>query len=48
MVFIQEPTYLKNDRPYVINLDEYKSVTSHWISLDVHGNNATYFDSFRV
>ena len=42
------------DGAYVINLDEYKSVRTHWIALYVNGNNggasydATYFDSFGV
>ena len=29
----------------VINLDEYKSVGTHWISLYVNGDNVKYFDS---
>ena len=33
---------------YVINLDEFKSIGTHWIALYVNRNNATYFDSFRV
>ena len=32
---------------HVINLDEYKSIESHWIDLYVN-NNITYFDSFGV
>ena len=36
------------DRAYVINLDEYKSIGTHWIVLYVNRYNATYFDSFRV
>ena len=44
--------YSRNNLPkikggvYIINLDEYESVGTHWIALDV--NNVTYFDSFRV
>ena len=40
------------DGAYVINLDEYKSIKTHWIALYVNSNNgsasgdATYFDSF--
>ena len=34
------------DGPYVINLDKYESVGTHWIALYVNGNDATYFDSF--
>ena len=29
----------KKDRAYVINLDEYKSIGTHWIVLCVNGNN---------
>ena len=36
------------DSAYVINLDEYKSIESHWITLYVNGNNIKYFDSFGV
>ena len=44
--------YLRNnlpkirDRVYVINLDEYKTIGSHWIALYVNGDNVAYFDSF--
>ena len=37
-----------NDGTYEINLDEYKSIGTEWIALSVKGDNATYFDSFRV
>ena len=46
--------YLKNNLPkvkdgeYVINLDEYKSIRTHWIALHMNGDNATYFNSFGV
>ena len=33
---------------YVINLDEFKSIGTHWIALCVNRNNVTYFDSFGV
>ena len=36
------------DGSYIINLDEYESIGSHWIALYVNENNATYFDSFGV
>ena len=36
------------DGEYVKNLDEYKSIKTHWIALYVNGNNVTYLDSFRV
>ena len=33
---------------YVINLDEYQSIRTHWSALYVDAQNVTYFDSFRV
>ena len=32
----------------VINLDEFKSIGTHWIALCVNGNNIIYFDSCEV
>ena len=46
--------YSKNNLPkikdgaYVINLGEYESIGTHWITLCVNGNNIIYFDSFGV
>ena len=36
------------DEAYVINLDESKSVGTHWIALYVNAKNVTYFDGFGV
>ena len=36
------------DGVYVINLDEYSDIGTHWIALYVHSETITYFDSFRV
>ena len=36
------------DGAYIINLDEYESIGTHWIALYVNDNNVTYFDSFGV
>ena len=33
---------------YVINLDEYRDIGTHWIALYVKIHNITYFDSFGV
>ena len=33
---------------YVINLDEYHDIGSHWVALYVNNNTVTYFDSFGV
>ena len=36
------------DGAFIINLDDYESIGTHWITLYVNYNNETYFDSFRV
>ena len=44
------------DGTYVINLDEYSNIGTHWVALyvgggspkDVNNNNVTYFHSFGV
>ena len=33
---------------YVINLDKYQDVGTHWVALYVNNKTITYFDSFRV
>ena len=47
--------YSRNDLPkeikdgeYVINLDEYADVGTHWIDLFCNRNEIVYFDSFGV
>ena len=46
-VFIQEIILPKEkDEAYVINLDEYESIGTHWIALYMNGS--IYFDSFGV
>ena len=41
------PNTTKNGA-YVINLDEYHDIGSHWVALYVNNNTVTYFDSFGV
>ena len=36
------------DGAYVINLDGYSDIGTHWTALYSLNNNVTYFDSFRV
>ena len=36
------------DETYVINLDEYSDIGTHWVSLYVNNKTVTYFDSFGV
>ena len=33
---------------YLINLDEYSDIGTHWAALYVRNNDVTYFDSFGV
>ena len=33
---------------YVINLDEYSDIGTHWVALYVSNNNVAYFDGFGV
>ena len=33
---------------YVINLDEYHDIGTHWIAMCVNNKTVTYFDSFGV
>ena len=36
------------DGAYIINLDEYSDIGTHWIALYVQNNDVTYFSSFGV
>ena len=36
------------DGAYIINLDEYADVVTHWIALFCNRNEIVYFDSFGV
>ena len=33
---------------YIMNLNEYESIGTHWIALYVNAKNVSYFDSFGV
>ena len=49
MVFIQGKIYLKwRMRAYIINLDEYESIETHWIALHLNTKNVIYVNSFGV
>ena len=45
-----EKCYLRKikDGPYVINLDEYANLGTHWIALFCNRNEIVYFYSFGV
>ena len=36
------------DGTYVINLDEYSDIGTHWVALWANNNDVTYLDSFGV
>ena len=36
------------DGAYIINLDEYSDIRTHWVALYLLNNDVTYFDSFGV
>ena len=36
------------DGAYVINLDEYSDIATHWVALYVDNKTVTYFDSFGI
>ena len=36
------------DEAYVINLDWYSDIGTHWVALYVNNNNVTYWNSFDV
>ena len=48
MGFILEIISPNKGGAYVINLDEYTDVETHWMALHVLNNNVVYFDSFGV
>ena len=37
-----------NNGAYVVNLDDYANIDTHWVVLYVSNNDVTYFDSFGV
>ena len=41
------PNIIKNGA-YIINLDEYHDIGTHWIALYINNKIVTYFDSFGV
>ena len=41
------PNTIKNGA-YVVNLDEYRDIGTHWVALYVNNKTVTYFDSFGV
>ena len=36
------------DGAYVVNLDEYSDIGTHWVALYINNNDVNYFDNFGV
>ena len=49
LIFSRDDLPKITDGAYIINLDEYSNIGTHWVALHVNNNNnVTYFDSFGV
>ena len=46
--YSRENLQKRKDRAYIINLDEYSDIKTHWVALYIQNNDVTYFDSFGV
>ena len=46
-IYSRNNLYKIMDRVFLINLDEYESIGTHWIPFYVNDNSVIYFDSFR-
>ena len=38
----------RKDRAYIVNLDKFSDVGTHWVALYANNDDVTYFDSFGV
>ena len=47
-VYSRDNLTVIKDRAYVINLDEYSNIWTHWVALYVYNDDVTYFDSLGV
>ena len=47
-VYFRDNLPKTKNRAYVINLDEYEDIGTHWIALYIKNNEVIYFDSFPV
>ena len=47
-VYLRNNSFKIKDGAYIINLDAYESIETHWIALYVNAKNVTYFYSFGV
>ena len=47
-VYLRDNLQKVKDGAYIINLDEYSDIGTHWVALYIQNNDVTYFDSFGV
>ena len=47
-VYLRDNLPKIKDGAYIINLDEYSDIGTHWVALHVNKNDVTYFDSFGL
>ena len=47
-VYARDNSQKRKNGAYMINLDEYSDIGTHWITFYVQNNDVTYFDSFGV
>ena len=47
-IYSRDNLYKIKDGAYVINIDGYSNIGTHWVALYIQNNNVTYFDSFGV
>ena len=47
-VYSRNSLFKIKDGTYIVNLDEYESIGTHWIVLYINAKIVTYFDSFGV
>ena len=47
-VYSRDNLHKIKDGAYIINIDEYSDIGTHWVALFMQKNNVTYFDSFGV
>ena len=47
-IYSRDNLYKIKDGAYVINIDGYSNIGTHWVALYIQNNYVTYFDSFGV
>ena len=47
-VYSRENLQKMKDGPYIVNLDEYSDIGTHWVASHVQNNDVTFFGSFGL